>query len=298
MRTSLLAGPASVAWVMIAVFSRVSLAAPPAGTAPVSASSAPSSSPPADRPAPPSEAQPASTTETSSSPLPVEMPDSSPATQASPAAPPPSAELDAVPQGPVDVRIQEPAPPRRYVTIEWNPVPLLTMHTGTKPDPRRPTQGGVGKLSFNVVIAPLEHHAIIVSPYYVLTRTTPVQVWDDDLNTTQLPVQTFEGFGTELGYRYYTGRGGIRGVFFGPSLIVSSFTATAENGSKTHYVDYGGAADVGYQALVVDRLSLSIGAGVQYTRPSKSIPEQMLWAKVFANSVVLPRVLVSVGWAL
>ena len=207
-------------------------------------------------------------------------------------------ELDTVPRGPVDVRLREPAPPRRYVAIEWNPLPLLTMHTGARPDPRRPTQGGVGKLSANVVIAPFEHHAIIVSPYYVLTRTTPIVIYDDNGNQTQLPIQTFEGYGTELGYRYYTGRGGIRGVFFGPSLIVSSFTATAENGSKTHYVDYGGAVDVGYQALVVDRVSLSLGAGVQYTRPSKTIPEQMLWAKVFANSALLPRVLVSVGWAL
>ncbi len=201
--------------------------------------------------------------------------------------------------GPVDVAIIEPAPARRLVALEWNPLPLFVMHTGTRPsDPGRPAQGGLGKLSANVVIAPLEHHAIIVSPFYVLTRTTPITIFDADANPTRLPIQTFSGYGTELGYRYYSGRGGLRGFFAGPSLIFGAFTATAENGSKTPYLDYGFAVDAGYEALVVDRVALSLGAGLQYTTPDKHIPEQMLWAKVFANSVVLPRFLVSVGYAL
>ena len=208
---------------------------------------------------------------------------------------------DAVPSnGPVSVVVPEAEPPRRFVAIEWNPLPLMVFHTGTRPsDPGRPAaQEGLGKLSANVVVAPLEHHALILSPFYVLTRTTPISSWDMNLNPTPLPIQTFEGFGTELGYRYYTGRGGLRGFFVGPSLIVGSFTATAENGSKTPYIDYGFAVDVGYQALVLDRFSLGLGAGVQYTTTDKSIPPQMMWAKVFANTVVLPRVLVSLGWAL
>jgi len=212
----------------------------------------------------------------------------------------PSSGADTVPSGPVDVRIPEETPPRRYVAIEWNPLPFITMHTGDRPLPGGPTQGGLGKLSVNVVVAPLEHHAIIIAPFYVLTRTTPITAFDDSTppNPRELPVQTFRGYGSELGYRYYTGRGGLRGLYLGPSLILSSFTATAQNGDKKPYLDYGFAADVGYQALVVDRLSLSIGAGLQYTTTSKSIPDQMLWAKVYASSAVLPRLLISVGWAL
>jgi hypothetical protein len=209
-----------------------------------------------------------------------------------------SPEADVVPTGPVDVTLPEAAPPRRYLAIEWNPLPFVAMHTGVKPDPGGPTQGGLGKLSLNFVLAPLEHHALILSPYYVLTRTTPITVFDDNSNPTQLPVQTFRGYGTELGYRYYSGQGGLRGFFAGPSLILAAMTAQAQNGQKTPYLDYGVAVDVGYQALVVDSVSLSIGAGLQYTTPSKNIPEQMLWAKVFANTAVFPRVLVSVGWAL
>lgn len=207
---------------------------------------------------------------------------------------------DVVPSsGPVNVVVQNEAPPRRYVAIEWNPLPLLTMHTGARPsDPGRPAQEGLGKLSANVVIAPFEHHAVIVSPFYVLTRTTPITVFDSAGNGTELPIQTFRGFGSELGYRYYTGRGGLRGFFCGPSLIVGAFTAIAEDGAELPYLDYGVAVDAGYQALVVDKVSLSLGAGLQYTTTDKSIPDQMLWAKVFANTVLLPRLLVSVGWAL
>ena len=210
----------------------------------------------------------------------------------------PAPEADSVPAGPVDVTLPEAAPPRRVLAIEWNPLPFVAMHTGVRPDPGGPAQGGLGKLSLNFVLAPLEHHALILSPYYVLTRTTPITVFDDNANPTQLPVQTFRGFGTELGYRYYSGQGGLRGFFAGPSLILASMTATAQNGQKTPYLDYGVAVDVGYQALVVDSVSLSLGAGLQYTTPSKNIPEQMLWAKVFANTAVFPRVLASVGWAL
>jgi len=199
---------------------------------------------------------------------------------------------------PVDVAIPEPAPARRLLVIEWNPLPFLAMHTGVRPDPNRPKQGGIGKLSANVILAPLEHHTIIVSPFYVLTRTAPITIFDDNANPTELPIQTFEGFGTELGYRYYTGSGGLRGFFVGPSLIVGSFTATAENGTETPYINYGVAVDIGYQALVVDRVSLSLGAGIQYTTTSKWIPDQMLWAKVFANTSFFPRWLISLGWAL
>ncbi|HEX7481369.1 MAG TPA: hypothetical protein VF331_26435, partial [Polyangiales bacterium] len=211
----------------------------------------------------------------------------------------PANALDAVPNGPVDVVIPESAPAGRSLAIEWNPLPFFTMHTGVAPsDPGRPPQGGLGKLSLNVIFAPAEHHALIVSPFYVLTRTTPITIFDNASNPTRLPIQTFRGFGAELGYRYYSGRGGLRGVFVGPSWIIGSFTATAENGAQRSYLDFGGAADVGYQTLVLDCMSLSLGVGLQYTTTSKSIPEQMLWAKVFANSALFPRVLASIGWAL
>jgi hypothetical protein len=187
----------------------------------------------------------------------------------------------AEPEPAVDVAIHEPLAPRRFVSVAWNPLAFL-----------------VGRLSFDVIIVPIEHHALVVSPFYASTSTAPIYVYDDHGVATRLPEQTFKGGGAELGYRYYDGREGPRGFFLGPSLILGSFTATAENGSQTHYLQYGFAADVGYQTAIEDRVSLTLGVGVQYTRPDKSIPSQQFPSKLFADSAVFPRLLLSLGVAL
>ncbi|MCL2725997.1 MAG: hypothetical protein FWD69_16350 [Polyangiaceae bacterium] len=182
----------------------------------------------------------------------------------------------------VDVVVRDDVPPpRRILSIEWNPLPLFA----------------IGKLSANVVIAPIDHHALVLSPFYTSTKTEPVYIFDDAGNSTQLPKQTFKGFGTEIGYRYYTGKGGPRGLFVGPSLIVGSLTATAQDGAKTHFVDMGLAADIGYQMLVTDRVAVSLGGGAEYLWPSKTIPRQQFPSRIYANRGVMPRVLASLGWA-
>jgi hypothetical protein len=169
----------------------------------------------------------------------------------------------------VDVAVRDTPPPRRLLAIEWNPV-----------------------------IVPVDHHALVLSPFYVSTTTNPIYVFDDEGNSTQLPSQTFSGFGGEIGYRYYSGLGGPRGFFAGPSLILAGMSAKAQNGSTTGYLDIGLAADVGYEFLVVDSVALSLGAGVQYATPTSSIPAQQFPADVYANGKVFPRALASIGWAL
>ena len=89
----------------------------------------------------------------------------------------------------------------------------------------------------------------------------------------------------------------MRGFFAGPSFIIGSFTATAQNGSETPYLMFGGALDVGYAILVADRVSISLGAGAQYTAPDKSIPNQQFPASVYANSGLRPRLLLALGCA-
>ena len=182
----------------------------------------------------------------------------------------------------VDVALIQPPPPRRFLALELNPLAAAALH----------------RYSANIIFAPFEHHALILSPFHTYARTYAINLYDDDGDPLQLPVQRFFGWGAELGYRYYTGNGGLRGLFLGPSLIADRMTAYAQNGSQTSYVYYGLAADVGYQVLVTDRVSLSLGAGLQYARPSKDIPKQGFQAKYYANSTVLPRLLVSIGWAL
>ena len=184
--------------------------------------------------------------------------------------------------GAVDVALREPPPPRRYLALELNPLAALAIH----------------RWGANVIFAPFEHHALILNPFHAYARTYPINLYDDDGNPLLLPVQRFYGWGAELGYRYYTGRGGLRGLFLAPSLIADWMTAHAQDGSQTSYIYYGLAVDVGYQVLVTDRVSLSLGAGLQYGRPNKDIPKQGLMAKDYANAMVLPRWLVSIGWAL
>jgi hypothetical protein len=184
--------------------------------------------------------------------------------------------------GAVDVALRPPAPPRRYLALEINPLAGLALHRW----------GG------NIVVAPLEHHAIIVNPFHAYARTYPINLYDDNGNPIKLPVQELNGWGGELGYRYYTGQGGLRGVFFGPSFFADWMTVQAQDGSKTKYVYYGVAADVGYQTLISNDISLAFGAGLQYGQPSKDLPRQGFQAKYYANPILLPRLLISLGWAL
>ncbi len=189
---------------------------------------------------------------------------------------------------PVDVVVHDRLPPHRLVVVEWNPLALLA----------------ISKLSANVIVTPDDHHALVLNPFYASTTTAPIAIFDDTSlqagggPVATLPKQKFSGFGIELGYRYYWGEGGPRGFFVGPSLILGSFTAAAQDGSKTSYLDYGLAGDAGYQMLVADRVALSLGAGAQYVVSSKSIPDQQFPAWIYANTRVSPRVLFSLGWAL
>jgi len=188
----------------------------------------------------------------------------------------------AEPPGPVDVAIKDEVIPTRYVAITWNPVPAFT----------------IGKVSFDVVIAPVSHHAIILNPYYASTTTQPITINDATGSAImRLPQQKFEGFGGEIGYRYYTGQAGPRGFFAGPSFLIGAFTATAQDQSTTSYMSFGGALDVGYEMLVADRVALAVGAGAQYTVTDKTIPNQQFPASIYANNGIRPRFLFSLGFA-
>jgi hypothetical protein len=205
---------------------------------------------------------------------------------------------------PIDVVLPVEAVPQRVVSVAWNPLALF-----------------ISKISADVVIAPGDHHAIVVSPFYAWPSTVSVITPGTDfygqpvnvagcapgVSTAQsgmpapgpqctIPSQSFTGFGAELGYRYYTGRGGPRGFFAGPSLILAAMTATAGDNSKTSYLDYGLAIDAGYGALVADRVAITLGVGAQYSRPSTTIPPQQFPAAIYANAGIFPRLLVGVGY--
>ena len=196
----------------------------------------------------------------------------------------------AEPPPPVDVVLREAPSPHRTLAIEWNPLALF-----------------IDRASFNLVLVPGDHHALVLSPFYTWSKTvgyaTAIDAAGKPLEANGMPYvlnvlpQSFKGFGGELGYRYYLERGGPRGLFLGPSFLLADMTATAGNGSETHYLDFGFGADLGYEALVADTIAVSVGAGAQYTFTSKSIPEQQLPASIYANNAFHPRLLLSLGYA-
>jgi hypothetical protein len=202
---------------------------------------------------------------------------------------PPPADSDLPP--PVDVVVRETPPPHRAFSVEWNPLSLF-----------------IDRFSVNVVIVPGNHHGLVLSPFYTWTGTAEYATNLDSQGnqlvnangspyTLNVPRQTFHGFGGEIGYRYYLAQGGPRGFFAGPSLILAALQAKAYNGSTTGFGDIGIAADVGYEALVADRVSISAGAGVQYTFTTQDIPPQQIPASIYANERFYPRLLLSLGYA-
>jgi hypothetical protein len=188
---------------------------------------------------------------------------------------------------PVDVELKETPPPHRTLTIDWNPLAMF-----------------VDRFSIDAVIAPGDHHALVVTGFYTWASTaefsTSLDAQGNQLgHTLSVPSQSFKGFGGEIGYRYYGGRGGARGFFGGPSFLIDSITArNSYSGDETSFMGYGIAGDVGYEAIVGDTVAVTIGAGLQYTFTSKSIPPQQLPASIVANERLYPRLLLSFGYAL
>jgi hypothetical protein len=185
---------------------------------------------------------------------------------------------------PPDVALHEQPSPHRTLTLEWNPLALF-----------------IDRFSVNAVLAPGDHHALVLSPFYTWANTVAYGTGLDSngnaMPTLNVLAQTFHGFGGELGYRYYFDLGGPRGFFIGPSLMLGAITATAGNGSQTSFLDFGLAADFGYEALVANTIAISLGVGAQYAWPSKTIPEQQLPASIYANKGLQPRLLLSLGYA-
>jgi hypothetical protein len=185
----------------------------------------------------------------------------------------------------VDVHVAQPVPPWRRVSIEWNPLPFVV---------------GFGKISANVVVVVKQHHALVLSPFFTDNTTAAIYVYNDAGQAMELPEQRFVGFGLELGYRYYWGQRGPRGLFMGPSLVGAAMFEHQEqygNGSHTTYGDLGLAFDIGYQMLITNAITVSAGVGVQGLVTTQSIPQQQFPIDVYANSGIWPRALFSVGYA-
>lgn len=163
-----------------------------------------------------------------------------------------------------------PAPPFRHFTIELTPLNLVMRRYGGQ-----------------VELIPVAHHAVQLAGYYF-----------DWTTGTDSHNNHFRGVGGEIGYRYYFGEAGPRGFFLGPSFLAGNFDGIPKVGATVHFQNYGGAFDIGYQSLVLDRIVIGLGIGLQYTVPTADIPHQELPASTVANAGLRPRLLLALGFAL
>lgn len=166
------------------------------------------------------------------------------------------------------VTVQEAAPPTRRIAISYAPLTLMLQRYGG-----------------NVELLLASHHALGVSAYYAYART------NEDTNNV------FRGVGGELGYRWYAGENGPRGFYVGPSALLGRFEAVPAQGATVAYWNVGGALDLGWQALVADRVLFGLGVGLQYTAPTTSLPQQEVSASVYANAGLRPRLSLAFGVA-
>ena len=150
----------------------------------------------------------------------------------------------------------------------------------------------IGQWGGAIELLPARHHALILSPYYYATRTG------------QGPENFFQGVGGEIGYRWYSSPNGPRGFFLGPSLILGAFVAQGAALDASHpapspstFYNLGMALDVGYQAIIADRLVIGLGVGAQSIYVTKTFLDQEWPSSVHTNSRLYPRALLSFGYA-
>jgi hypothetical protein len=180
----------------------------------------------------------------------------------------------------------------RRFTLTWNPFTLFAVRA---------------QLSLQILLT--DHHALTLSGFYGATRTnevySPSCVGKGSPHGCALTT-LFQAEGGEIGYRWYAGTGGPRGLYVGPSFLLSHDTATPARGAGTSaavfgaeipYWNLGGAIDVGWQAILADRFVVGLGGGLQYTVPTVTLPAQELPASIYANRGLRPRVLLDLGVA-
>jgi hypothetical protein len=168
----------------------------------------------------------------------------------------------------------------KFLAIEGNPLGLL-----------------IGRYSLQVEWVPATHHALVLNPHF---DHVSADIGSGNLSYTE----AFTGFGTEVGYRFYTGKRGMEGFFIGPSLLLGTYSTSvtavagsATGAASTSFTSIGGAVDLGGQAVIGPGVVLGAGFGLQYSSVDKSFADLPLTASILAGGGWRPRFLLSVGYA-
>jgi hypothetical protein len=140
-----------------------------------------------------------------------------------------------------------------------------------------------GRVSGNVELLLAAHHAIVASPNALFADVSRGGLLALALGFTQ---SASSGAGGEVGYHYWWyGHDGLRGPFFGPSLLLGVTSAATVGDPSRAQAYWGAAIDVGEQAILSGGFTIGGGAGLGLIRMGGS-------------GVVFPRFLLQVGWSL
>jgi hypothetical protein len=143
----------------------------------------------------------------------------------------------------------------------------------------------IGRYSINVEFLPDRHHGAHLSGHVYFS----VPGNRDELN----------GYGAELGYRYYSGMNGPEGLFVGAMFLIGQYNYDAEGLRQYQaFQSFGGAIDVGWQFLVNGNFVIGPGVGVQYTyNPTEPVFEPGGIKDFLFGAGIRPRLLLSFGGA-
>jgi hypothetical protein len=158
----------------------------------------------------------------------------------------------------------------------------------------------IGHYSVELQYLPIPHHALVLNPHFDHVSADVSQGTGTRRITYQ---QGFTGFGTELGYRFYTSGKGAAGFYAGASFLFGYYSTSvsgASSGASSPSVGFttlGGAIDIGGQAIVGPGVIVGGGFGLQYTSASEDFSNLPLTAAILAGGGIRPRFLLSVGYA-
>jgi hypothetical protein len=159
-----------------------------------------------------------------------------------------------------------------------------------------PLAAAIGRYSIQAEWLPAVHHAIVLNPHFDHVST---DISESTNGASVSYSEAFTGFGSELGYRFYTGEKGANGFYVGPSLLVAHYSASADGLPSTSFNSIGAAVDAGGQWILGPGVVVGFGFGLQYTSVSAggNTDGLPLAAAVIAGGGVRPRTLLTVGYA-
>lgn len=156
----------------------------------------------------------------------------------------------------------------------------------------------IGRYSIQAEYLPATHHAITLNPFFAHAPVTMT------VNGKDIDGGSLNGFGAELGYRYYTGTHGPNGFYIGPSFLFGSYSQSAPSGTQTSgssdsFAAYGAALDIGGQAIIGPGIVVGGGFGLQYTKTSQDLDTDNLnlASAIIAGGGIRPRFLLTVAYA-